>query len=173
MWLLPGSLTSFFYCLEGAAAKGYHLRPFLTGVAIGCSRAGQGHRGEDGREGKELCSQQSVIFLPGGQLSIPYKLFLSVSLGALTFIPCGELKVILLAISLCSAALLAALFVLLSITRGLTKRTEALCFPPGKCRGVLEHQGELGLINSGQMPDAMCHGGCSEGRWPSSPIWDS
>lgn len=65
------------------------------------------------------------------------------------------------------------LFVPLSITRGLTKRTVALCFPPGRCQGVLEHQEGLGLINAGQMLDAKCYGGCSESELPSSPIWDS
>lgn len=35
---------------------------------------------------------------------------LNVSLGGLTFIPCGELEVILLAISLCSSAVLAVLW---------------------------------------------------------------
>lgn len=44
-----------FHCLEGAAAKGYHLWPFLTeepGVALGCSGARQGHRDEEGHGGK-------------------------------------------------------------------------------------------------------------------------
>lgn len=55
MWLHPGSLTSFFRRLEGAAAKGYRLRPFLTGesgVALVCYGAGQWHRDEDGHGGK-------------------------------------------------------------------------------------------------------------------------
>lgn len=92
-------------CCQGVSFVALPDRGARCGLGVFWSQTGAQRWG--GPWGEDFCSQQGVIFCLGEQLPIPYKLFLSVTLGALTFIPCGEWEVILFAISFCSAALLA------------------------------------------------------------------
>lgn len=94
-------------CCQGVSFVALPDRGVGRGPGVFWGRTGAQRWG--GPWGEDFCSQQGVIFCLGEQLPIPYKLFLSVSLGALIFIRCGEWEMILFAISFCSAALPAGL----------------------------------------------------------------